>query len=59
MERVLVKTTTDITANLKADRIEHKEDMFFVWNGSELIGAFDIGAIQFIYKTESSKGAEK
>lgn len=57
MKRVIVKTVTDITANLEADCIEYKDNMIFIQKGSDIVGIFDIGAIQFVYKTQS-KGKE-
>lgn len=54
MKRVLIKTTTETTANLEADRIEYNENLIFVYNGSELIGIFDIGVVQFVYLTQKT-----
>ena len=54
MKRILVKTTEEITAKLEADRIEYNENLVFVYNGSELIGIFDIGVVQFIYLTQKT-----
>ena len=62
MFRVLIKTTTDITANLEADRIEEKGEFFYLYNGSEIIGVFDVGIVQFMYKskkTDVSKWSDK
>lgn len=53
MWRVIVKTTADITANLEADRIEEIDSFFKLYKGSELVGAFDIGMVQFIYKAKA------
>jgi hypothetical protein len=53
MCRVLIKTTENVTANLEADRIEENGDFFFVYNGPEIVGVFDMGIVQFIYKTKS------
>ena len=55
MFRVIVKTT-EFTANLEADRIEENGDFFFVYNGSELVGVFDMGIVQCIYRTKSKGG---
>ncbi len=52
MWRVIVKTTTDTTANLEADRIEETDNFFKLYKENELIGAFDIGIVQFVYKTK-------
>lgn len=54
MYRVIVKTTADTTANLEADKIEEKDDFLKVYNGVELVGAFDVGSVLFIYKTKVS-----
>lgn len=55
MHRVIAKTT-EFTANLEADRIEENGDFFFVYNGSELVGVFDMGIVQCIYRTKSKGG---
>ena len=48
--------TSDLIANLEADRIEENGDFFFVYNGSELVGVFDMGVVQSIYRTKSKGG---
>ena len=53
MYRVIVKTTSDFTANLDADVIEEKDEFLRVYNNSELVGMFDVGSVLFIYKTKS------
>ena len=53
MHRVLIKTTENVTANLEANRIEENGDFFIVYNGPEIVGVFDMGIVQFIYKTKS------
>lgn len=58
MYRVIVKTTSEIMANLEADRIEESGDFFIVYNGAEIIGVFDMGIVQCIYKTKTKGGAE-
>ena len=55
MYRVIVKTTSDITANLDADVIEEKGDFLKVYNNCELVGMFDIGSVLFIYKTKAKE----
>ena len=55
MYRVIVKTT-EFTANLEADRIEENGDFFFVYNGSEIVGVFDMGVVKCIYRTKSKGG---
>jgi len=59
MYRVFVKTTTEITSNLEADRIEESGDFFIIYNGSEIVGVFDMGIVQCIYKTKSKAGASE
>ena len=56
MYRVIVKATSDVTANLEADRIEENGDFFFVYNGPEIVGIFDMGIVQCIYKTKAKGG---
>ena len=56
MFRVIVKTTDDSTANLEADRIDENGDFFFIYNGSEIVGVFDMGITQCIYKTKAKGG---
>lgn len=58
MNRVIVKTTAEITANLEGDRIEENGDFFFIYNGSEIVGVFDMGIVQCIYKTKSKSNTE-
>lgn len=53
MHRVIVKTTAEITANLEGDRIAESGDFFIIYNGSEIVGVFDMGIVQCIYKTKS------
>lgn len=53
MYRVIVKTTSDVTANLDADNIEEKDEFLKIYNGSELVGMFDVGSVLFVYKTKS------
>ena len=53
MCRVIAKTTAEITANIEGDRIEETADFFKVYKGNELVAAFDVGSIIFIYKTKS------
>lgn len=52
MYRVIVITTAEISANLEADRIEESGDFFIVYNGLEIVGVFDMGIVQCIYKTK-------
>lgn len=56
MHRVIVRTTAEITANLEADRIEESGDFFIIYNGSEIVGVFDMGIVQCIYRTKSKGG---
>ena len=58
MYRVIVVTTAEITANLEADRIEESGDFFIIHNGSEIVGVFDMGIVQCIYKTKAKGGVE-
>ena len=53
MHRVIIKTTTEITANLEANKIEDCGELIKIYNDNELVGVFDIGIIQFLYKTKS------
>jgi hypothetical protein len=54
MQRVFVKTTTEVTANLEANKIEECGDLIKIYNDNELVGVFDVGIIQFLYKTKSN-----
>lgn len=53
MFRVIVKTTTEITANLEANKIEENGDFIKIYNDGELVGMFDVGIIQFLYKSKA------
>lgn len=54
MSRAIIKTTMAITANLEADRIEEQGDMIKVYNGKNIVGLFDVGAVQFAYLSSGS-----
>ena len=54
MHRVIIKTTTGIMANLEANKIEECGDLIKIYNDNELVGVFDVGIIQFLYKTKSN-----
>ena len=58
MYRVIVKTTTDVVANLEADRIEESGDFFIIHNGSEIVGVFEMGIIQCIYRTKAKENVK-
>lgn len=53
MYRVIVKTTTEITANIEANKIEDCGELIKIYNNDELVGVFDVGIIQFLYKSKS------
>ena len=50
---VHVKTTSGVTSIIDGDKIEKTDDEYIVTKDDELIGVFDIGVIQFIYKTRT------
>lgn len=50
---VYVKTTNGVTSVIDGDKIERIGDEYFVTQDTELIGVFDVGVIQFIYKTRT------
>ena len=50
---VYVKTTSGVTSVIDGDKIERIGDEYFVTRNTELIGVFDVGVIQFIYKTKT------
>lgn len=50
---VYVKTTSGVTSIIDGDKIEKTDDEYIVTKDDELIGVFDIGVIQFIYKTRT------
>lgn len=55
---VYVQTTKDVSCTIEGDRIELNKELecYIVHHGSELTGAFDVGPIQFIYKTQRKTG---
>lgn len=55
---VYVQTTKGVSCTIEGDSIELAEDIesYIVRNGDDLIGAFDVGSIQFIYKTYRRTG---
>ena len=59
MYRVIVKATSDVTANLEADKIVEEGDFIRVFNGSELIGIFDLGSVLFAYKTKAKANVKE
>ena len=50
---VYVKTTSGVTSIIDGDKIEKTDDEYIVTKDDKLIGVFDIGVIQFIYKTRT------
>lgn len=52
---VYVKTTSGVTSIIDGDKIERIGDEYFVTKDSDLIGVFDVGVIQFIYKTRTKE----
>lgn len=57
MIRAIIRTTSGITANLKATHIEKNGDFIEIYCGDKLHGMFDIGVIQYLYLSKSkSKG---
>lgn len=59
MYRVIVEATSKTTANLEANRIVEDDGFFKVFNGEELVGAFDVGSVCVIYKTKSKANAKE
>lgn len=55
MYRVIVKTTSDVTANLEADKITEEGETIRVFDGNDLVGVFDVGSVLFIYKTKAKE----
>lgn len=53
MYRVIVGATSNVTANLEANRIVEDDGFFKIFNDKELVGAFDVGSVCIIYKTKS------
>ena len=53
MYRVIVKTTSEVTANLEADKITEEGDTIRVFDGADLVGVFDVGSVLYIYKTKA------
>ncbi len=57
MIRAIIRTTSGITANLKATHIEKNGDFIEIYCGDKLHGMFDNGSVQFIYlSNQKSKG---
>ena len=58
---VYVQTTKDVSCTIEGDRIDLDKDLecYIVRNGDDLIGAFDVGSIQFIYKTQRRTGEKQ
>ena len=53
MYRVIVKTTSDVTANIEADKIIEEGETIRVFDGNDLVGMFDVGSVLYIYKTKA------
>lgn len=49
-----VAELTEGYVNIRADRLElnREEGMIYAWNGTELVGAFDVSAVIKIYISE-------
>lgn len=62
MKRCVVKFKGDY-CNIEADRIEREDAIVFAYNGSNLVGIFDLGFVDAIYMTtwqqKKSDKAEK
>lgn len=50
---VYVQTAKDVSCTIEGDRIVFEESTgnYIVYKGTEITGIFDIGTIQFMYKT--------
>lgn len=55
---VYVQTTKGISCTIEGDQIELNKELecYIVHHGSDLTGAFDVGYVQFIYKTQRRTG---
>lgn len=55
---VYVQTTKGVSCTIEGDSIELAENIesYIVRKDSEIIGVFDVGSIQFIYKTYRRTG---
>nr|DAP20140.1 MAG TPA: hypothetical protein [Caudoviricetes sp.] len=55
---VYVQTTKDVSCTIEGDQIELNKELecYIVHHGSDLTGAFDVGSVQFIYKTQRRTG---
>lgn len=56
---VYVKTITDFSCCLPADRILEKGDMYLVYNGEALVGVFDVGQISIMYITKKKNDEQR
>lgn len=58
MARAIVKTTSGITANIKATHFQKNGDFIEVYCEKNLVGMFDHGSVQFIYLSNQNNKRE-
>ena len=44
----------DNYVNMQADKLRREDTFVYAYNGEELVGAFDLGTINYIYITEKN-----
>lgn len=44
----------DSYVNMPADRLIREDSFVYAYNGEDLVGAFDLGTINYIYLTEKN-----
>lgn len=54
MDKLIVKAR-DWYANIDATRIVREESIIFAYHGEELVGVFDLGAIDALYGSKEGK----
>ena len=59
MYRVIVEATSKTIANLEANKIVEDDGFFKIFNDKELVGAFDVGSVCYIYKTKAKSNVKE
>ena len=50
-----VQTLKGISCTIEGNKIIEQQDSYIVYNDKEITGVFDIGSIQFMYLTPTTK----
>lgn len=51
MKRLIVKSISEMV-NIPVDRIERSNTVVYAYNGDDLVGAFSVEAIDYLYISE-------